>query len=279
MSTVPVGAVPDSTVPVGTEVVPALRLQDVGLTRDGRDLLDGVSWTVEAGSDWVVLGANGSGKTSLVRIAALYDHPTRGTVEVLGEQLGATDVRALRRRVGLVSHAMSDLVRPRLTATEVVMCAKFAALEPWWHQYDDEDRDRARSLLAARGVGALADRAFGSLSSGERQRVLLARTLMAGPGLVLLDEPSAGLDPGGREELLDTLEEIAADPTAPPVVLVTHHVEEVPPSFSHVLALRDGRVLGRGALGETLSSELVSECFGRPFEVSQHGGRWSARRP
>jgi len=263
---------------VTAPAAPVLRLQGVGLTRDGRDLLDGVDWTVEAGTNWVVLGANGSGKTSLVRIAALYDHPTRGTVEVLGGRLGTADVRSLRRRVGLVSHAMSDLVRPRLTATEVVMCAKYAALEPWWHQYSDEDRGRARSLLAARGVGDLADRPFGSLSSGERQRVLLARTLMADPGLVLLDEPSAGLDLGGREELVDVLEQLATDPSAPPVVLVTHHVEEVPPSFSHVLALHDGQVLARGPLATTLDGPLVSRCFGRPFELHHRDGRWSAHR-
>ncbi len=145
----------------GSEGTAALQMAGVGLTRDGRDLLDGVDWIVEPWSDWVVLGANGSGKTSLVRLAALYDHPTRGTVEVLGERLGTTDVRTLRRRIGLVSHAMADLVRPQLTSTEVVMCAKFAALEPWWHRYTDEDRDRARTLLTDRGVGALADRPFG----------------------------------------------------------------------------------------------------------------------
>lgn len=262
----------------GPDGAPALRMAGVGLTRDGRDLLDGVDWTVEAGSDWVVLGANGSGKTSLVRLAALYDHPSRGTVEVLGERLGTADVRTLRRRIGLVSHAMADLVRPQLTSTEVVMCAKYAALEPWWHRYTDEDRDRARTLLADRGVGALADRPFGSLSSGERQRVLLSRTLMSEPGLVLLDEPNAGLDLGGREELVDTLEQMAADPASPPVVLVTHHVEEVPPSFTHLLALRDGKVLGQGELSTTLDDALLSECFGRPFEVRQRGGRWSAHR-
>jgi iron complex transport system ATP-binding protein len=158
------------------------------------------------------------------------------------------------------------------------MCAKYAALEPWWHRYTDDDRERARSLLADRGVGGLADRPFGSLSSGERQRVLLSRTLMSDPGLVLLDEPNAGLDLGGREELVDTLEQMAADPSSPPVVLVTHHVEEIPPSFTHVLALRGGSVLGRGDLASTLGDELLSECFGRPFKVQHRGGRWSAHR-
>lgn len=259
-------------------MTPALSLRGVGLTRDGRDLLDGIDWEVRPGTGWVVLGANGSGKTSLVRIASLYEHPSRGTVEVLGERLGRTDVRTLRRRIGLVSHAMVDLVRPTLTATEVVMCARHAALEPWWHTYDDADVDRARGLLRDDGLGRLVDRPFGSLSSGERQRVLLARTRMTEPGLVLLDEPTAGLDLGGREELVDALDRLRAEPGAPPVVLVTHHVEEIPPTFTHVLALAGGRPLAVGPLDEVLDDALLGECFGLPLRVERHAGRWSARR-
>ena len=256
----------------------ALRLSGVGLTRDGRDLLNDIDWLVDRHTNWVVLGANGSGKTSLVRIASLYEHPSRGTVEVLGGQLGIADVRQLRRRVGLVSHAMSDMIRPSLTATEVVMCAKFAALEPWWHTYDDADRSRARGLLDQRSVGRFADRPFGSLSSGERQRVLLARTLMAEPGVVLLDEPSAGLDLGGREELVDALDEMAQDPTAPPVVLVTHHVEEIPPTFTHLLALSEGNVLGSGLIPDMLNDTLLSSCFGLQLHVERRANRYSAHR-
>ena len=256
----------------------ALRLSGVGFTRDGRQLLADVDWTVEDDQNWIVLGANGSGKTSLIRIASLYEHPSCGTVEVLGERLGNTDVRSLRRRIGLVSHAMSDLVRPQLTATEVVACAKFAALEPWWHQYSEADHERARILLAERGVGDVANRPFGSLSSGERQRVLLARTLMGEPGVVLLDEPNAGLDLGGREELVDSLNNMGADPAAPPVVLVTHHVEEIPPSFTHVLALRAGTVVGQGPLDEVLTDALLSNCFGIDLSVGRRGDRWWAQR-
>jgi iron complex transport system ATP-binding protein len=256
---------------------PALDLAGVGLTRAGRDLLDDVDWVVERGQSWVLLGANGSGKTSLVRIAALYEHPSRGTVRVLGEELGRTDVRALRRRVALVSSALVDLVRPGLTGTEVVVCAKHAALEPWWHRYDDADRDRARELLGTQGVAHAADRAFGTLSSGERQRVLLARALMGDPGLLLLDEPAAGLDLGGREQLVDRLDALAADPAAPPTVLVTHHVEEIPASASHLLALVGGRVAARGPIAATLDGDVLSSCFGLPLEVACTGGRWSAR--
>lgn len=262
---------------VGT-ITGALEMDGVGLTRGGRDLLDGIDWTVSTGQSWVVLGPNGSGKTSLVRIASLYEHPSRGRVRVLGEELGRCDVRVLRRRVSLVSAAMADQVRPQLDALDVVMCAKHAALEPWWHRYEPEDRERARALLAGSGVEHAAGRTFGSLSSGERQRVLLARALMSDPGLVLLDEPSAGLDLRGREDLLDRLDEVARDPGSPPVVLVTHHVEEIPSSFTHVLLISGGRILRRGELPDALDSGVLSECFGLELRLDRHDGRWSARR-
>lgn len=258
--------------------VPALAMVGVGFTRDGRDLLDGVDWRVEADQDWVVIGLNGSGKTSLIRIAALYEHPSRGTVDVLGERLGRTDVRVLRTRLSLVSAAMADLVRPNLSAAEVVMCGRFAALEPWWHTYTEADRDRARALLAAQGVGAVADHPMGTLSSGERQRTLLARALMNEPGLVLLDEPTAGLDLRGREELVDRLGALAVDPDAAPLVLVTHHVEEIPPGFTHLLALRDGRVLAQGPVDDVLTAELLSDTFGLRLVLERRDGRFFARR-
>ncbi len=254
--------------------VPALTLRGVGLTRDGRDLLVDVDWEVRRGECWVVLGANGSGKTSLARIAALYDHPSRGEVRVLGETLGRTDVRSLRRRVALVSAAMADLVRPDLTALDVVVSAKNAALEPWWHTYDDADRDRARSLLADQHVDHTAGRRFGSLSSGERQRVLLARALMAGPELVLLDEPAAGLDLGGREELVGRMDELVRRAGSPPLVLVTHHVEEIPPSATHVLALRAGRVVAQGPIDSTLDDALLATTFDVRVRLDHAGGRW-----
>lgn len=255
-----------------------LRLSGVGLTRNGTRLLDRIDFLVETGSSWIVLGANGSGKTSLVRICSLYEHPSCGSVELLGEELGHTDVRKLRRRVALVSPALTDMIRPQLTATEVVMCAKFAALEPWWHDYDQADADKAVSLLNAQQVGFTAQRRYGSLSSGERQRVLLARALMSEPDLILLDEPSAALDLAGRELLVERLGELAADRAAPPIILVTHHVEEIPPNFTHVLALQQGKILAAGLLQETLTSELLSECFGLPLSLQRDGSRWTARR-
>lgn len=256
---------------------PVLRLTGVGLVHGDRRVLDDVSWEVRAGERWVVLGSNGSGKTSLLSIASLYQHPSGGAVEVLGERLGRTDVRRLRTRIGLASAAMADRLRPGLAALDVVVTAKHAALEPWWHDYDDEDRARAHSLLERVGAGALAEQRFGTLSSGERQRVQLARTLMAEPGLLLLDEPTAGLDVGGREDLVGRLAGLARDPATPPVVLVTHHVEEIPPGFGHALLLRAGRVQAAGPIGAVLTSRALSACFALALEVERRGDRWTAR--
>lgn len=253
-----------------------LALRDVSLVRDGRYLLDHITWTVRPHERWVVLGRNGSGKTSLVRLASLYLHPSSGEVEVLGQILGRCDVRELRKRIGVASSSFSQQLRPQLTATEVVMTAKHAALEPWWHRYDDADRGRARAQLDRLGVGQLSERELGTLSSGEQQRVLLARTLMTDPGLVLLDEPTAGLDLGGREELVASLATLAADPTAPPVVQVTHHVDEIPPGFTHVLMLHGGRVLAAGPLESTLTAESLSTCFELPLVLERRGRRYGA---
>ena len=255
---------------------PALRLTAVRLVRDGKTILDDISWEVRPDERWVVLGANGSGKTSLVRIASLYLHPSSGTVEVLGATLGRIDVRAHRRRIGLVSSSFTDLLRPTLTAADIVMTAKHAALEPWWHSYDDADRARALSLLDRFGCAPLADRVFATLSSGERQRVQLARTLMADPGLLLLDEPTAGLDLGGREDLVRRLAGLARDSSTPATVLVTHHVEEIPAGFGHVLLLREGRVLAAGPISEVLTAGALGECFGVALHLEHRDGRWWA---
>jgi iron complex transport system ATP-binding protein len=225
-----------------------------------------------------VLGANGSGKTTLLRIASLYLHPSSGRVEVLGEVLGRVDVRAHRRRIGIVSSGFADLLRPSIEAVDVVMTAKNAALEPWWHTYDDSDRRRAVELLSRFGCAPLADHAFSTLSSGERQRVQLARSLMAEPGLLLLDEPAAGLDLGGREDLVGRLSQLARDQAAPPIVLVTHHVDEIPQGFTHLLLVKDGRALASGPLEDTLTGGALSDCFGLPLSVEQRGGRYSAFR-
>ncbi len=254
-----------------------LALTNVGLDRDERTILDGVDLTVERDQRWVVLGRNGCGKTTLLRIASLYLHPTRGTVDVLGNRLGRVDIRKLRPLVGFTSAGFADMLRPELTATEVVMTAKNGALEPWWHTYDTNDRDRARTQLARLGVTHLADKAFGNISSGERQRVLLARTLMTDPGLLLLDEPTAALDLGGREDLIAGLDDLALQDDTPATVLVTHHVEEIPSTFTHVLLLVEGSVLAAGPIDDTLNQDALSSCFGLPVSLERRDGRWTAR--
>jgi iron complex transport system ATP-binding protein len=257
--------------------VHVLELRGVSRVIDGTTILPTVDWCVDAGERWVVLGPNGAGKSTLLRIASLWLHPTTGVVRVLGHELGRVDVRELRTRVGFASAAMADLLRPALTARDVVKTARFGALEPWWHEYTPEDAARADALLARVGCAALAGHTFGTLSSGERQRVLLARSLMTDPGLVLLDEPTAALDLAGREQLVATLAALAADPATPPLVLVTHHVEEIPPGFTHALLLgRDG-VHAAGPIDEVLDDAALSTLFGLPVRLSREDGRWTAR--
>ena len=255
----------------------ALVCTDVALDIDGTRILDGVSWEIRPGQHWVVLGPNGAGKTTLLRIAALYLHPTSGTVDVLGQRLGRTDVRRLRERIAFSSPALAARLEPSMTATEVVMTARYAALAPWWHEYSDADRTRARSLLERFRCATVADHKFPTLSAGERQRVLLARTLMNDPGIVLFDEPTAGLDVGGREELVADLAGWARDPDRPPLVLVTHHLEEIPPGFTHALVLAHGRVAASGPIADTVTGDVLSAAFELPLRVDAHDGRFAAR--
>ncbi len=253
-----------------------LELAGIHLRIDGSEILRGVDWTVNPDERWVILGPNGSGKTTLVQIASLWLHPSSGEVTVLGQVLGRTDVRQLRRRIGFASAAMADRLRGELMVSDVVMTAGNAALEPWWHQYDLTDANRADEALDRVGVLRLAARRFGTLSSGERQRVLLARALSIDPGVVLLDEPTAGLDLAGREQLVSALSDLASDPSVAPIVLVTHHVEEIPTGFTHVLLMRDGQALAQGRLDDVLTSENLSECFGVSLSLEKRRGRWVA---
>lgn len=257
---------------------PALELRDIDFVRDGHRILDRVTLVIQPGERWLVIGANGSGKTSLVRIASMYEHPTHGSVSVLGEKLGSTDVRLLRQRIGYVSASFANEIRTALPSVDVVMTAKNAALEPWWHRYDENDRRRATDCLDRLGVAALADRPFGTLSSGEQQRVLLARSLMNSPTVVLLDEPSARLDLGGREQLVASLETMAGDGSIPAIALVTHHLDEVPPSMTHCMMLRSGRVLAAGPIDEVLDDGNLSDCFGLALTLDRRpDGRYGAR--
>lgn len=247
------------------------------LRRDGVMILDDVSFRVEADQRWVIVGPNGCGKTSLMRVMALYDHPTNGTVDVLGERLGRTDVRELRSRIGYMSAALAAQFRRDLPAHDVVRTARHAALEPWWHRYDTLDDDRADECLGELGVGDLRDRRFGTLSSGEQQRVLLARSMMNDPAVLLLDEPSARLDLGGREQLVATLSQLATNPDAPPLVMVTHHVDEIPAGVTHAAIMREGRIVEAGPLEHALTSRSLSDCFQTSLRLERRAdGRFAA---
>jgi iron complex transport system ATP-binding protein len=249
----------------------------VAVVREGRAILDGVDWEVSAGQRWAVLGPNGSGKTTLLHVAGMRLLPTRGTVEVLGARYGQTDARALRTRVALVSQAILRSLRPTLSAHDVVLTGCNAALEPWWHRYSPADHARADGLLAEAGIRRVSSQEFGVLSEGERQQVLLARALMGHPELLLLDEPAAGLDLGARERLVARLAALAASPDTVPLVLVTHHVEEIPPGTTHVALLRAGTVVSEGPVEAVLTSAAVSACFEVPVTIERSGGRWTAR--
>ncbi|HEY4314452.1 MAG TPA: ABC transporter ATP-binding protein [Actinomycetes bacterium] len=254
-----------------------LHFAQVSVLRDGATLLDRIDWDVAEGERWVVLGANGAGKTTLLQLASANLHPSRGTAMILGETLGAVDVFELRPRIGLSSAALAERLPPSERVRDVVLTASYAMVGRWREVYEDVDSGRADELLAALGVAHLATRRFGTLSEGERKRVQIARALMSDPELMLLDEPAAGLDLGGREDLVRRLGLIALDEDAPALVLVTHHVEEIPPGFTHVLLLRGGRVVARGPLEDTLTEAALGETFGLSLQLTRSGQRWAAR--
>ena len=255
---------------------PVIRVSGVSVRRAGRTILGPLDWTVGEGERWVVIGPNGSGKTTLVQVASTNLWPTTGSVEVLGSTIGRVDARELRRRVGYASAAQDPAFDPTLTARDVVMTARHGALAPWWHAFDDADRARAEMLLGRLGVASLADREIGLLSTGERRRVQIARALMPDPELLILDEPAAGLDVGARETLIRDLGGLAATERPAAIVLVTHHVEEIPSGFEHALVLGDGRVAGAGRIDEVLGGPAPAAAFGVPLRIGREAGRFRA---
>ena len=252
-------------------------IRNATVTRGGKDLIRDMDWQVELDERWVVLGPNGAGKTTLLNLAAARLHPTRGTVDVLGERLGRVDVFELRTRIGLATVGLHDRMPPEESVLDAVVTAAWSVVGRYREGYGPPDLHRAAALLRQLGVGGLAQRRYGTLSEGERKRVQIARALMTDPELLLLDEPAAGLDLGGREDLVRRLAELAADPDAPAMVLVTHHVEEIPPGFTHALLLREGSVVAAGLLTETVTSENLSKTFDLPLRVEYTAGRFSAR--
>ncbi|HWC78943.1 MAG TPA: ABC transporter ATP-binding protein [Pseudonocardiaceae bacterium] len=255
-----------------------VHMASVGVRRGRTSLLSGLNWAVELDERWVVLGPNGAGKTTLLRIAAAELHPSSGKVHILGEKLGKTDVFELKPRIGLCSSALAMRVPAEEKVTDVVVSAGYAVIGRWREEYDKLDVARAEELLDAMGIAHLGDRLFGTLSEGERKRTLIARALMTDPEMLLLDEPAAGLDLGGREDLVARLSALALDPDAPAMVLVTHHVEEIPPGFTHGLLLREGKVVAQGLLDDVITAENLSATFGQELVLERTDGRFWARR-
>jgi iron complex transport system ATP-binding protein len=255
-----------------------LDLVEVTIRRGQATLLDGVSWRVDEGDRWVVLGPNGAGKTTLLQVASAQIHPTSGVVGILDEVLGTVDVFELRPRIGLTSAALAERIPRSERVHDVVVSASYGVVGRWRETYDDLDHERAVDLLTEVGAAHLVDRTFGTLSEGERKRVQIARALMADPELLLLDEPAAGLDLGGREDLVSTLSVLAADPASPATVLVSHHVEEIPPGFTHALLLRGGRVVSAGPIDEVVTEANLAATFNMPLVLRHEDNRWSARR-
>jgi iron complex transport system ATP-binding protein len=254
-----------------------LEFSGVSVVRSGNRILDGLDWQVDAQERWVVLGPNGAGKTTLLQVASANLHPTSGTATLLGERLGGSDVFELRPRIGFASTALARRIPGNEAVLDVVMTAAYSVTGRWTEEYEEVDVDRARRVLAEWRLESLEDRLFGTLSDGEQKRVQIARAVMTDPEILLLDEPAASLDLGAREELLQLLGEYAGNPESPAIVMVTHHVEEIPPGFTHALLLADGGARVAGRITEVLTSEHLTSVFGLPLSVSSVYGRYSAR--
>jgi iron complex transport system ATP-binding protein len=252
-------------------------IRGVSVIRSGNRLLDDVDWHVLSGERWVLLGPNGSGKTTLVSVAATYLWPSRGTVSVLGSAVGSVDVRELRRRIGIVSASLEVRIPPQLSAMEIVVAGATGATAPWWDRPSAGTRELAAERLELVGCTDLRDRRFELLSSGERQRVQIARALMLDPRLLLLDEPAASLDLGAREQLAVLLARLNADSKLEATVVVTHHVEEIAPGTTHAIVLRSGHVLAAGPVAETVTGPVLTAAFGLPLRVERVGGRFVAQ--
>jgi iron complex transport system ATP-binding protein len=260
--------------PAHAEVI---ALDGVSVVRGGQFLLRDVSWRVRSHERWVVLGPNGAGKTTMLQVASTYLGPTRGTVRLFGEVYGRVDVRKLRERLGYAGAGPARLVRPDLTALDIVVTGRHASFVPTrFHSYTTADWDAARFHLERLAADHLVERRYGTLSSGEKQRVLIARSLMTSPELLFLDEAMTGLDLGARERLVASLAELARDPASPAVVLVTHHVEEIPQGFGHIALMADGAIVAAGPIGEVLTAESLTTTYGQPLRLEEHAGRFHA---
>ncbi|MEY4492967.1 MAG: hypothetical protein RL355_316 [Actinomycetota bacterium] len=252
-------------------------LANVTVRRGANNILDGITWQVQEDQRWVIMGPNGAGKTTLMQICTGYLHPTTGQARILDKQLGKTDVRELRSRIGLSSAALNSFLPPEETVFNSVLTASYGITGRWRERYDEIDFQRTKQLLGDWGLTELAQRTVGTLSEGERKRVHIARALMADPEILILDEPAAGLDVAGREDLVARLANLAADPMSPTLILVTHHVEEIPPNFTHALLLSEAKVSSVGLINDVIKSQPMSLAFKAPLEVEFGDDRWYAR--
>jgi len=260
-----------------TPMRPILELSNISVQRGDRITLGPMDWQVLEGQRWVILGPNGAGKTTLLQVCSSLIHPTSGEVKILGQTLGKTDVFELRTRIGLTSSKLVEQLPGDELVIDVVLTAAYAMLGRWQEKYDLWDESRAMALLTALGVRELGGREFGSLSDGEKKRVQIARSLMADPELLLLDEPASSLDLGGREDLLKRIEAFASDVLAPATVIVTHHIEEIPSGTTHALLLKEGRAIAQGVIESVINDVNLSTAYGLPITVQSQGGRFFAR--
>lgn len=254
-----------------------LALENACVVRDGKQILGPLSFRMSAGERWVILGPNGAGKSTLLGVLAARIFPSKGRVTLLDEQVGAVDLSELRTRIGLASPSLEAMVDSDELVRDFVLTAAYAIIGRWNESYDLWDESRAVALLTTFGVRDLGDRRFSTLSSGEKKRVLISRALMADPELLLLDEPAAGLDLGGREDLLKRFAQFSQDPSAPASVLVTHHIEEIPAGTTHAILLKEGKIAVSGPVESVITSEHVSAVFGISIAVTHESSRFFAR--
>jgi iron complex transport system ATP-binding protein len=251
-------------------------LEKVGFVRDGRAILSDISWTIDQSERWVIVGPNGAGKTTLLGMLASFVQPSQGSVTILGERLGRTDVFELRPRVGFASSDMARRIPDNESVTDAVLTAAWGVTGRWQETYEEIDVRRATRVLSEWRLDHLASHYVGTLSDGERKRVQIARAVMTDPELLLLDEPAGSLDVGAREDVIEMLDHFSSEASSPAMVMVTHHVEEIPTGFTHLLVLQAGKIVAKGPIAETLTGDVMSEAFGRPLSITHNNGRYQA---